>query len=215
MSFMENTADTPSERLQSVLTDLEISQRKFAKMIGMSANGLNSIVRGKKKVSRILALATENLTGVSAQWIQTGAGPKFNNIKSRLDPWDKLVLDHLGGEDGRIFDRVIARIESRTSPFRNHLFDEDIWNEDQLHKYRLRMNEIRSLVSGYNVIDTGEGQGPFRCALLLLSGFQMEEVLSSYAGSHTDERFIKDLERIHGFREELEEMINSGNKDVQ
>ena len=63
---MSDFFENPGERLLFAIKDSDMTQRKFAELIGMSPNGLNAIVKGKKRLSRILALATEQITGVEA-----------------------------------------------------------------------------------------------------------------------------------------------------
>ncbi len=38
--------------LKSILDDLNISQRKFARLVGVSPNAVNNWVRGKKNISK-------------------------------------------------------------------------------------------------------------------------------------------------------------------
>ena len=70
--------ETAGERLLFAIKNSEMTQRKFAGLIGMSANALNSIVKGKNRLNRIMALATEQITDVRAEWILNNELPKFN-----------------------------------------------------------------------------------------------------------------------------------------
>ena len=40
--------ETPGDRLLCAITEKSMTQRKFAELIGMSPNGLISIIKGKK-----------------------------------------------------------------------------------------------------------------------------------------------------------------------
>ena len=48
----------------------------------MSPNGINSIIKGKKRLSKTLALATEQITGVNAEWILDEQMPVFVDLNS-------------------------------------------------------------------------------------------------------------------------------------
>ena len=65
---------TPGQRLLFAIKNSDMTQRKFAELIDMSPNGLNMIVRGRKRLNRRLALATELITGVKADWLLTAEG---------------------------------------------------------------------------------------------------------------------------------------------
>ena len=47
---MSDLFNNPGERLLFAIGDSDMTQRKFAELIGMSPNGLNAIVKGKKKL---------------------------------------------------------------------------------------------------------------------------------------------------------------------
>jgi len=104
--------ETAGERLLFAIKNSEMTQKKFAGLIGMSPNGLNSIVKGKKRLSRIMALATEQITDVRAEWILNNELPKFNtenmNHKfttetifhftcSECKNWWSIALAHIPG----------------------------------------------------------------------------------------------------------------------
>ena len=104
--------ETAGERLLFAIKTEVTTQRRFAKLIGMSANGLNQIVKGKHRVSKMMALATEQVTGVRAKWILFNELPKFNtenmNHKfttetifhftcSECKNWWSIALAHVAG----------------------------------------------------------------------------------------------------------------------
>ena len=76
-SLIITKTDGPGDRLLVAIQENSMTQKKFAQLIGMSPNGLNSIIKGKKRLSRVLAIATERLTGVRADWILQNEQPKY------------------------------------------------------------------------------------------------------------------------------------------
>ena len=111
ISLINETA-TPGQRLLYAIKNSEMTQRKFAGLIGMSPNGLNSIVKGKKRLSRTLALATELITGVRAEWILNNENPMHVDPTSKIDPWDRMVLEFYGIDcDTELFVHVFVRAD--------------------------------------------------------------------------------------------------------
>ena len=109
---MSDLFNNPGERLLFAIGDSDMTQRKFAELIGMSPNGLNAIVKGKKRLSRILALATEQITGVRAEWILNNENPMHVDPTSKIDPWDRMVLEFYGIDcDTELFVHVFGEIE--------------------------------------------------------------------------------------------------------
>ncbi len=210
-SSIDNT-ETPGQRLLYAIRGSEMTQRKFAGLIGMSPNGLNSIVKGKKRLSRILALATEQITGVRAEWILNKEFPLALEPISKIDPWDRMVLEFYRPDDNNLFERVIAGIEQRTSPFRNSIDPEGAWSKEQNDQYQALIREAKELFYFFNHLDADEGQGPFRYGLMILHGrFSKEELGNSEAAANTDPRFMENLERISVIRDELQDLINNPN----
>ena len=211
ISLIDETG-TPGQRLLYAIRGSEMTQRKFAGLIGMSPNGLNSIVKGKKRLSRILALATEQITGVRAEWILNKEFPLALEPISKIDPWDRMVLEFYRPDDNNLFERVIAGIEQRTSPFRNSIDPEGAWSKEQNDQYQALIREAKELFYFFNHLDADEGQGPFRYGLMILHGrFSKEELGNSEAAANTDPRFMENLERISVIRDELQDLINNPN----
>ena len=209
---MIDETGTPGQRLLYAIRGSEMTQRKFAGLIGMSPNGLNSIVKGKKRLSRILALATEQITGVRAEWILNKEFPLALEPISKIDPWDRMVLEFYRPDDNNLFERVIAGIEQRTSPFRNSIDPEGAWSKEQNDQYQALIREAKELFYFFNHLDADEGQGPFRYGLMILHGrFTKEELGNSEAAANTDPRFMENLERISVIRDELQDLINNPN----
>ena len=204
---------TPGQRLLYAIKNSEMTQRKFAGLIGMSPNGLNSIVKGKKRLSRTLALATELITGVRAEWILSNEFPVDLDPISKIEPWDRMVLEFYRPNDMNLFERVFGEIDQQTSPFRNSMDPEIAWTQKQNDQYRALIREAKKLLQFFNQLDTDEGQGPFRFGLMILhSKFSKEELGNSEAAVDSDSKFMVNLERISFIRGELQDLINNPNR---
>ena len=190
-----------------------MTQKKFAGLIGMSPNGLNAIVKGKKRLSRTLALATELITGVRAEWILNNELPKFVDPTSKIEPWDRMVLEFYRPNDMNLFERVFGEIDQQTSPFRNSIDPEIAWTKEQNDQYQELIREAKELLHFFTQLDSDEGQGPFRYGLMILHGkFSKEELGKSEAAVDTDSKFMANLERISVIRGELQDLINNPNR---
>ena len=190
-----------------------MTQKKFAGLIGMSPNGLNAIVKGKKRLSRILALSTEQITGVRAEWILNNENPMHVDPTSKIDPWDRMVLEFYRPNDMNLFERVFGEIDQQTSPFRNSIDPEIAWTKEQNDQYQELIREAKELLHFFTQLDSDEGQGPFRYGLMILHGkFSKEELGNSVAAVYTDSKFMANLERISVIRGELQDLINNANR---
>ena len=209
---MMDKMGTPGDRLLYAIKDSEMTQKKFAGLIGMSPNGLNAIVKGKKRLSRTLALATELITGVRAEWILNNELPKFVDPTSKIEPWDRMVLEFYRPNDMNLFERVFGEIDQQTSPFRNSIDPEIAWTKEQNDQYQELIREAKELLHFFTQLDSDEGQGPFRYGLMILHGkFSKEELGKSEAAVDTDSKFMANLDRIRGIRSELDDLINKPN----
>jgi len=205
--------ETPGDRLLYAIKNSEMTQKKFAGLIGMSPNGLNAIVKGKKRLSRTLALATELITGVRAEWILNNELPKFVDPTSKIEPWDRMVLEFYRPNDMNLFERVFGEIDQQTSPFRNSIDPEIAWTKEQNDQYQELIREAKELLHFFTQLDSDEGQGPFRYGLMILHGkFSKEELGKSEAAVDTDSKFMANLERISVIRGELQDLINNPNR---
>jgi len=210
---MIDKMETPGDRLLYAIKDSEMTQKKFAGLIGMSPNGLNAIVKGKKRLSRILALTTAQNTGVRAEWILNNENPMHVDPTSKIDPWDRMVLEFYRPNDMNLFERVFGEIDQQTSPFRNSIDPEIAWTQKQNDQYQALIREAKELLHFFNQLDTDEGQGPFRYGLMILHGkFSKEELGKSEAAVDTDSKFMANLERISVIRGELQDLINNPNR---
>jgi plasmid maintenance system antidote protein VapI len=210
---MMDKMETPGDRLLYAIKDSEMTQKKFAGLIGMSPNGLNAIVKGKKRLSRILALSTEQITGVRAEWILNNENPMYVDPTSKIDPWDRMVLEFYRPNDMNLFERVFGEIDQQTSPFRNSIDPEIAWTKEQNDQYQELIREAKELLHFFTQLDSDEGQGPFRYGLMILHGkFSKEELGKSEAAVDTDSKFMANLERISVIRGELQDLINNPNR---
>ena len=204
--------ETPGDRLLYAIKDSEMTQKKFAGLIGMSPNGLNAIVKGKKRLSRTLALATELITGVRAEWILSNEFPVDLDPISKIEPWDRMVLEFYRPNDMNLFERVFGEIDQQTSPFRNSIDPEIAWTKEQNDQYQELIREAKELLHFFTQLDTDEGQGPFRYGLMILHGkFSEEELGNSEAVVNIEEDCHPSIERIRGIRSELDDLINKPN----
>ncbi len=204
---------TPGQRLLYAIKNSEMTQRKFAGLIGISPNGLNQIVKGKNRLSRTLALATELITGVRAEWILSNEFPVDLDPISKIEPWDRMVLEFYRPNDMNLFERVFGEIDQQTSPFRNSIDPEISWTQKQNDQYQALIREAKELLQFFTQLDTDEGQGPFRYGLMLLHGkFSKEELGNSEAAANTDSKFMVNLDRISVIRGELQDLINNPNR---
>ena len=205
--------ETPGDRLLYAIKNSEMTQKKFAGLIGMSPNGLNQIVKGKKRLSRTLALATELITGVRAEWILSNEFPVDLDPISKIEPWDRMVLEFYRPNDMNLFERVFGEIDQQTSPFRNSMDPEIAWTQKQNDQYQALIKKTKKLLQFFNQLDTDEGQGPFRFGLMILhSKFSKEELGNSEAAVDSDSKFMVNLERISFIRGELQDLINNPNR---
>ena len=209
---MIDKIETPGDRLLTAITISQMTQRKFAGLIGMSPNGLNSIVKGKKRLSRILALATEQITRVRAEWILNNENPMFLDPNSKIDPWDRLVLEFYRSNDMDLFERILRKIDQETSPFRNSIDPKKAWSKEQNDKYQALIDEAKDLVNYFIHLEAEDGQGPYRLGLMILhGGFPEIELVNSSAAYYTETGNNSYMERISEIRLELDDLINNSN----
>ena len=209
---MIDKIEMPGDRLLTAITVSQMTQRKFAGLIGMSPNGLNSIVKGKKRLSRILALATEQITRVRAEWILNNENPMFLDPNSKIDPWDRIVLEFYRSNDMDLFERILRKIDQETSPFRNSIDPKKAWSKEQNDKYQALIDEAKDLVNYFIHLEAEDGQGPYRLGLMILhGGFPEIELVNSSAAYYTETGNNSYMERISEIRLELDDLINNSN----
>ena len=209
---MIDKIEMPGDRLLTAITVSQMTQRKFAGLIGMSPNGLNSIVKGKKRLSRILALATEQITRIRAEWILNNENPMHADPNSKIDPWDRIVLEFYRSNDMDLFERILSEIDQETSPFRNSIDPKKAWSKEQNDKYQALIDEAKDLVNYFIHLEAEDGQGPYRLGLMILhGGFSEIELVNSSAAYYTETGNNSYMERISEIRLELDDLINNSN----
>lgn len=67
-----------SERLKILLSELNISQRQFAKKIDLDAGYFSRIVQGKVNPPYRILLLIENVFHVNKNWLENGEGEIFS-----------------------------------------------------------------------------------------------------------------------------------------
>jgi len=187
-----------------------LTQRKFAELIAMSPNGLNSIIKGKKRLSRVLALAAERLTGVRADWILHNEQPKNIDPLKELDPWARLVLEYFKDEHEKVHDTVFREIELKASDLKHGLDKDKIWSEEE----RKRFENLLGEVSGYIQFFLGseEGWAPNMYIYLIMSyRFERLELEGSWLGIESEASKSETMSRIWEIREEMALLLNKNN----
>jgi plasmid maintenance system antidote protein VapI len=210
---MIDKIETPGDRLLYAITISQMTQRKFAGLIGMSPNGLNSIVKGKKRLSRILALATEQITRIRAEWILNNENPMHADPNIKIDPWDRMIIEFYGIDcDTDLFVHVFGGIERETNSFRNSIDPNKAWSKEQNDKFQALIGEAKELVDYFTHKEASEGQGPYRLGLMILhGGFSETELENSSAAYYTETGNNSYMERISEIRLELDDLINKPN----
>jgi len=210
--YLDKT-ETPGQRLLYAIKISEMTQRKFAGLIGVSPNGLNQIVKGKNRLSRILALATEQITGVRAEWILNNENPMFVDPSSKIDPWDRMVIEFYSLDcDSELLEHIFGEIDRQTSPFRNSIDPKKAWSQEKNKKYQFLISEAMERLNYFIHLEASEGQGPYRLGLMILhGGFSEKELENSEAAGYTETGFNTYMERIRVIRSELDDLINNPN----
>jgi len=72
------------QRIKSVRESVEMTQRAFAKAVGVSYNYISELEAGKKKPSNLFLLALEYKFGVNSRWVREGKGEKYVGEKLKL-----------------------------------------------------------------------------------------------------------------------------------
>lgn len=67
-----------SDRLKNIIEKLDLSQKAFAKSVGLTPSSLNDILNGRtKSISNTLQIAIQYVHGVNPDWLLTGEGEMF------------------------------------------------------------------------------------------------------------------------------------------
>jgi addiction module HigA family antidote len=86
----------PGAVIADILEDLEISQTKFAEIIGVSRRSVNEIIQGRRPITVDMAIRIGKALGNGPQlWL---------NLQQKVDIWDALKTH---GED---YERVVTLV---------------------------------------------------------------------------------------------------------
>jgi antitoxin HigA-1 len=84
----------PGEVISDILEDLEMTQTKFAEILGVSRRSVNEIIQGRRPITVDMAIRIGKALGNGPQlWL---------NLQQKVDIWDTLQTHR---ED---YDRVIT-----------------------------------------------------------------------------------------------------------
>jgi len=75
-----------SERVKLLLNKAGMSQRDFAKLLGISAPRLNNYLSGKHNIPQVLLIKMSELTNAELSWLLTGKEPVYNSTPARDKP---------------------------------------------------------------------------------------------------------------------------------
>ena len=88
-----------SERLKILLSELDISQRQFARKIDLDAGYFSRIVQGKVNPPDRILLLIENVFHVNKNWLENGEGEIFSTQNISLTKKQILeIIDTLNEE---------------------------------------------------------------------------------------------------------------------
>lgn len=86
----------PGAVISDILEDLEITQTKFAEIIGVSRRSVNEIIQGRRPITVDMAIRIGKALGNGPQlWL---------NLQQKVDIWDALQTH---GED---YERVVTLV---------------------------------------------------------------------------------------------------------
>ena len=206
-SLITTRTDGPGDRLLIAIQENSMTQKKFAQLIGMSPNGLNSIIKGKKRLSRVLAIATERLTGVRADWILQNEQPKTIDALKELDPWARLILEYFQNEHEKVHDYVFREIEQKASDLKHGLEKDKIWSEEERNRFDDLLREVRGYIQFF--LGSEEGWAPNMFIYLVMSfRYERSELEVSWLGMESDASKSEKMSRVWEIREEMSLLLN-------
>jgi transcriptional regulator with XRE-family HTH domain len=101
-----------SDRLRTIVSDLNISQTKFANALGVSFTYINCLLNGKRgNISQSLAILIQCIYGYSAQWILFEEGSVLKKIIQRTLKTRTRLISVLNTLTKEEIDMVIEHIE--------------------------------------------------------------------------------------------------------
>ncbi|MGI6116799.1 MAG: helix-turn-helix domain-containing protein [Bilifractor sp.] len=103
-----------NENLQTLLRELNISQRQFAMTLHLDPGYFSRIIQGKAPLVARLQLLIENTYNVNGEWLRTGNGPMF---KSGSDSSARqrivLALNDLDAEQLSLVEAYVRRLQKK------------------------------------------------------------------------------------------------------
>jgi transcriptional regulator with XRE-family HTH domain len=101
-----------SDRLRTIVCDLDISQTKFANTLGVSFTYINCLINGKREnLSQSLAILIQQMYGYSAQWLLYEEGNVLKKIIRRTLKTRPQLINILNTLTKEEIDMVIDHIE--------------------------------------------------------------------------------------------------------
>jgi plasmid maintenance system antidote protein VapI len=101
-----------SDKLRIIVSDLNISQTKFADTLGVSFTYINCLINGKRKnISQSLAILIQKTYGYSADWILNGEGGALKKMIRRTLKSRPRLIDVLNTLTEEEINLVIDHIE--------------------------------------------------------------------------------------------------------
>jgi transcriptional regulator with XRE-family HTH domain len=116
-----------SDRIRTIVSDLDISQTKFADTLGVSFTYINCLINGKRNnISQSLAILIQKLYGYSAQWILYDEGDAVKKIIRRslssrprlvavLNTFTKDEIDMVVNHTNYVVKETVANIAMELS----------------------------------------------------------------------------------------------------
>ena len=84
-----------NDRLKFIREQLNLTQEKFGKGLGLSRLNITNLESGKVKISTLHALAIEYIHGINKDWLLSGEGLPINK-EEKTEPSNvtKVIVEH-------------------------------------------------------------------------------------------------------------------------
>ena len=108
----EQLAKERGERLKQAIRRLGLTQVKVAKDLEMSLSGFTYLLSGRSLITPTIAYAMEFKYNIGSDWILSGRGFLKPELRLRLDPWERLILELLNRKfDEEYLNRILTVFE--------------------------------------------------------------------------------------------------------
>lgn len=108
----EQLAKERGERLKRTIQRLGLTQVKVAKDLEMSLSGFTYLLSGRSLITPTVAYAMEFKYNIGSDWILSGRGPIKPELRLRLDPWERLILELFNRKfDEEYLNRILTGFE--------------------------------------------------------------------------------------------------------